>query len=74
MQSILQDETKFKMLSPATNTNNNSKIESRIQRRLLQLHKDNLLPQNVYERIRPSGFQRPCLYSLPKTHKTYMPL
>ena len=74
MQSILQDQTKFKMLGPATNTDNTSKIDSRIQRRLLQLHKDNLLPQNLNKRIRPSGSQRPRLYGLPKTHKTDMPL
>ena len=53
---------------------NTSKIESRIQRRLLQLHKDKLLPPAVYDLIRPNGSQRPRMYGLPKTHKKDVPL
>ena len=74
MDSILQDETKFKLLGSAINNDNTSKIESRIQRRLLQLHKDKLLPPAVYDLIRPTGSQRPRMYGLPKTHKKDVPL
>ena len=53
---------------------NTSEIESRIQSRLLQLHKDDLPPANLYDLIRPTGSQRPRMYSLPKTHKKDVPL
>ena len=44
INSISQDASKFKTLGPATSNGNTSKIESKIQRRLLQLYKGNLLP------------------------------
>jgi len=71
---MLHDETKFKTLDFSTNNDNTAKIESRIQRRLLQLNKDNLLPPGVYEIIRPTGFLRSRMYGLPKTHKKDIPL
>ena len=46
MNSILENETKFLTLGPSSEKDNTSKIECRIQRRLLQLHKDDLLPAN----------------------------
>ena len=74
MNSILEDETKFLTLGPSSDKDNTSKNESRIQRRLLQLHKDDLLPANLYDLIRPTGSQRPRMYSLPKTQKKDVPL
>ena len=74
MNSTLEDETKFLTLGPSSKMDNTSKIESRIQRRLLQLHKDDLLPANLYDLIRPTGSQRPRMYGLPKTHKKDVPL
>ena len=74
MNSILEDETKFLTLGPLSEKDNTSKIESRIQRRLLQLHKDDLLSANLYDLIRPTGSQQPRMYSLPKTHKKDVPL
>ena len=74
MNSILKDETKFLTLGPSSKMDNTSKIESRIQRRLLQLHKDDLHPANLYDLIRPTGSQRPHMYGLPKTHKKDVPL
>ena len=74
MNSILEDETKFLTLGPSSKMDNASKIESRIQRRLLQLHKEDLLPANLYDLIRPTGSQRPRMYGLPKTHKKDVPL
>jgi len=47
IESILHDETKFKTLGYSTNNDNTAKIEARIQRRLLQLNKDNLLPSSI---------------------------
>ena len=69
MGMILNDTTKFLNLGPVDSNDDTAKIESRIQRRLLQLKKDNLISQNVYDAIRPTGSQRPRMYGLPKTHK-----
>jgi len=44
IEAILYDLTKFKTLCSSTKNDNAAKIESRIERRLLQLSKDNLLP------------------------------
>ena len=44
-------------------------VESKIQRQLLQLKKDGLLPPSVYETIRPTESLQPRLYGLPKIHK-----
>ena len=74
MNSILEDETKFLTLGPSSEKDNASKIKSRIQRRLLQLHKDDLLPANLYDLIRPTGSQQPRMYGLSKTHKKDKPL
>ena len=73
MNSILDDETKFLTLGPSSEKDNTSKIESRIQRRLLQLYKDDLLPTNLYNLIRPTGSQRLRTYGLPKAYKKDVP-
>ena len=44
-------------------------IASRLQKRLLDLVKADLMPKWIYDAIRPSGSQRPGIYGLPKTHK-----
>ena len=69
MNSILEDEIKILTLGPSSEMDNTSKIESRLQHRLLQLHKDNLLPTSLYDLIPPTGSQRPRLYGLPETRK-----
>ena len=74
MESILHDEFKFKALGPVHSNDNTAKLESQLQRRLLKLHKDDLLPPGVYEAIRPTGSLRPRMYGLPKTHKEDIPL
>ena len=73
MKTILNDTTKFD-LGPVTNKDNAAKIESQIQRRLLQLRKEYLISKQVYEAIRPTGSQRPRMYGLPKIHKKDVPL
>ena len=42
MESILHDESKFKVLGPVHSNDNTAKLESRLQRRLLKLHKYDL--------------------------------
>ena len=74
MEKILHDTTKFELIGSSYNFDNTAKVESNIQRQLLQLKKDGLLPPSVYKTIRPTGSQRPRLYGLPKTHKEDLPL
>ena len=74
MKPILNDTTKFLDLGPVTNKDNTAKIESRIQRRLLQLRKGSLISKQVYEPIRPTGSQQPRMYGLLKIHKKNVPL
>ena len=51
MDFILQDNSKFENLGPSSEFDNTAKIEAHIQRRLLQLKKEGLLPSNIYSRI-----------------------
>ena len=74
MNFILQDNSKFENLGPSSEFDNTAKIEAHIQRRLLQLKKEGLLPSKIYSRIRPTGSQRPRMYGLPKIHKQDVPL
>ena len=72
-ESILNDQSKFCRLGPAPGNGNTVKIESKIRRRLLQMHKDDLLPTGVYEVIRPTGSHCPRMYGLPKIKKKDVP-
>ena len=88
MKTILNDTSKFLALGPVTNKDNTAKIESRIQRRLLQLRKECLISKQVYEAIRSGsdcfvsllrnkGMYRmdpPRMYGLPKIYKKDVPL
>ena len=74
MESILYDGTKFKILAPASSNDSTSRLETRLQRRLLNIHKDDILPPNVYEANRPTGSVRTPMYGLSKTHKKDVPL
>ena len=49
-------------------------IESRLQKRLLDLVKTDLMLKWIYDAIRPTESQRPRMYGLPKTHKEGTPL
>ena len=51
MDFILQDNSNFENLGPSFEFDNAAKIEAHIQRRLLQLKKEGLLPSNIYSRI-----------------------
>ena len=74
MEKILYDTNKFKLIGPSCDFDNTAKVESKIQRQLLQLKKDGLLPPSVYKAIRPTGSQVPRLYGLLKTHKEDLPI
>ena len=51
MEKILHDTTRFELIGTFCNFNKTAKVLSRIQRQLLQLKKDGLLPPSVYEAI-----------------------
>ena len=74
MNEILDDQSKFKRLCPVSSNSNTGSIESRPQKRLLDLFKADLMPKWVYDAIRPTGSQIPRMYDLPKTHKESTPL
>ena len=74
MNNILHDETKLERDGPASTCDNTAAIESRLQKRLLELFKAKLIPEEVYRSIRPTGSQRPRMHGLPKTHKPKVPL
>ena len=58
-----------------TGRNDNTvNIESRLQNRLLDLVKADLMPRWIYDAIRPTGSQKPRIYGMPKTHKESTPL
>ena len=66
---ILDDQSKFKRLGPISSNDNTASIELRLQKRLLDLVKADLMPKWIYDGIRPTGSQRPRMYGLPKTYK-----
>ena len=53
---------------------NTAKNELKLQKRLLELVNKKVLARGVYDRIRPTGSQRPRMYGLPKAHKENVPL
>ena len=69
MNEILDDQSKFKRLGPVSSNDNTANIESRLQKRLLDLVKADVMPKWIYDAIRPTGSQRPRMYGSPKTHK-----
>ena len=74
MESLLGDTTKFVALGSVANHDNTSKLEAKLQRRLLKLKKDGIISSSTYETVRPVGSTRPRMYGLPKVHKTDLPL
>ena len=74
METILCDSNKFICLGPVEENDNTAKLETKLQRRLPQLKKDDQITPSIYNDIRPTGSQRPRMYGLPKTHKASIPL
>ena len=73
MQIILDDSSKFVKLGPTSSNGNTANIESKLQKRLLKLFKEDSIPKSLYQNICPVGSQRPRMNGLPKTHKTNLP-
>lgn len=65
MMSILEDKEKFIRLGPVESSDKSKIIELNFQK-VLKLLKDKLLPDDIYEVVRPL---RPRLYGLPKTRR-----
>ena len=55
MNKILDDQSKFKRLVPVPSNDNTPSIELRLQKRLLDLVKADLMPKWIYDAIRPTG-------------------
>ena len=73
MNNILSDDSKFERLGPVSDFDKTAYNETKLQRYLLNLVKNDDLPRTVYDVIRPTGSQRPRMYGLPKTHKESTP-
>ena len=74
INKILDDQSKFKRLGPVCSNYKTAGIESRLQKRLLDLVKADFMPKWINDAIRPTGSQRPRMYGFPKTHKKGTPL
>ena len=72
--NVLDDQSKYKRLGPVPSNDNSASIESRLQKRLLDLVKADFMPKWIYDAIRPTGSQNPPMYGFPKTHKEDTPL
>ena len=73
MNEIFDVQSKFKRLGPVYINENTASIESRLQKRLLDLVKADLMPKWIYDAIRPNGSQKPRMYGSQKTHKEGTP-
>ena len=74
MEAILQNKEKFAKLGDVETQDKTAKLERKIQKRLLELVNSKVLATEIYDRIRPTGSQRPQMYGLPKIHKPNVPL
>ena len=74
MGSILEDKTKFLNMGGVHLHDDMAKNEQKLRKRLLDLGNQNILARDVYDRVRPTGSQRPLMYGLPKIHKEDIPL
>ena len=73
LSTILDDVSKFHMFGDLS-FDDSLKMEVKLQKWFLQLHKCKLLTKEIYERIRLVGSQQPRMYRLPKIHKLNVPL
>ena len=74
MSKILGDNSKFELIGPVSSNDGTSTIEGRLKRKLSKFLDEKSLSRTDYDRLRPTGPQRPRLYGLPKTHKPGIPL
>ena len=69
MMVILSDTSKFLRLGPTNNFDHTASIETKFQRRLVELVRRGFLSSTIADQTRPTGSIRPRLYGLPKTRK-----
>ena len=74
INKILSDDFKFIYLGTTNENDNTAKIETKLQRKLLALTKQDELPRSVDEVKCFTGAQRPRMNGLPKIHKKNTPL
>ena len=72
MNSILNDTSKFQNIGPVNDNDNTAEMDGKLQKWLLRLHKDGYFTESEYNKIRPTGSQRPRMYWPPKTHKSHV--
>ena len=72
MEQILNESSKFDKVSsdPLKET---FKREKQLRNFLLNLKKQNVISDTIYERLAPTGSKPGILYGLPKVHKTNLP-
>ena len=74
MMKILGDKRKFFTLGPVSQFVQTVKTEQHLRSYLNQLEEKKEINDDVFERIAPTGSQRPRMYGLPKIHKPNAPL
>ena len=74
MDDILNSIAKFQVIGSSEDNGNTATIESRIQRRLLELYNGNAISESVYKQIWLSASQRPRMHGLPKGYQKDIPL
>ena len=72
MTLILSDKSKF--LPSKDGKDRTGVIEGQLTECLKRLKHQKVIPEEIYEKIRPSGTIVPRLYGLPKIHKPDVPL
>ena len=68
MGNIFDDKTKFLNMGSVDQHDNTAKTEQKLRKRFLDLVNQKILTRDIYDRIRPTGSQRPRMHGLPKTH------
>ena len=74
MELILSQADKFELLGDVDTQDNTLQQERALQAFLLRASKEGHITKEQYQRIRPTGSQRPRMYGVPKLHKTGIPL
>ena len=74
MMVVLQDKSKFQEVGPAETLDRTDKTEQQLSSFLFQLLTNCELSEATYKSVRPVGSCRPRMYSVPKIHKSGVPL
>lgn len=72
MERILRDTTKFEWCEKQCDSTH--KLESDISKCLKECKDDNIISEQLYNKVKPHGSKIPRLYGLPKVHKDDVPL